>query len=171
MKKADKIIEELKKFSLDIMAFGYPISDNRIVEFEKQFNLTLPNDYKHLIDLYNGIGLMGNEVYGIGPNINPAVSTETLEGVYEYEHFKVGIPQFLYLVPFSPDGGGNFYCFDTRTKSSDGNSCPVVFWVSNYQYTEEDAPEVTNESFLDWVQEVIIDWTLNDYDYEGNEKK
>jgi len=71
-----------------------------------------------------------------------------------------------YLVPFSPDGGGNHYCFDTRTINE--NSCNVVFWQHDYPYSEDDPPEVTNTSFTEWMKEVVIDWTLEDYDYDGN---
>ena len=34
-----------------------------------------------------------------------------------------------------------------------------------------DQPEQTNASFFDWVQEVLINWTLEEHDYEGNERK
>jgi hypothetical protein len=73
-----------------------------------------------------------------------------------------------YLVPFSPDGFGNHYCFDTRTTNN--NLCNVLFWQHNYPYSEDDPPEVTNGSFAEWLKEVAIDWTLEDHDYNGNKK-
>ena len=109
---------------------------------------------------------MGDEIYGVQGVEEPL----SLESIYYREHFEVRYPQPTYLVPFSSDGGGNFYCFDTRHLTKDGFSCQVVFWVSNYQYTDEDVPEVVYNSFLDFVDKVLIGWTLKAFDYEGNER-
>jgi hypothetical protein len=108
---------------------------------------------------------MGSEVYGIRGN----TAADSLEVNYAFEHFEVKYPMPTYLANFSPDGGGNFYCFDTRYQTDNGDSCPIVFWYSNYAYTHEDAPEVVYNNFIDFVNEVIVKWTLEDYDYEGNE--
>jgi hypothetical protein len=159
----EKLINELLKFSDDILEVGSNIDDNRIEDFEKLNNLKLPNDFKQFIKKVNGFSLMGTEVYGFD-----MTKSESLEKVYHFEHFEVIYPQYLYLVPFSPDGRGNFYCLDTSKLSND--SCPIVFWVSNYEYTESDTPETTHKSFLDWVQEIAIDWILEDYNYDGSEK-
>ena len=59
-----------------------------------------------------------------------------------------------HIVPFAPDGRGNYYCFDIHK----GNQ--IVFWVTNYQYSEEDKPEVVNSDFCDWFNEVMIDWCI-----------
>lgn len=159
----DLLVEELLKFSDDILSLGNPITDDRIKVFEEKYTLALPEDFKKFISMYNGISLMGKEVYGFDIN-----RTESIENIYIYEHNEVAVPLFPELVPFSSDGGGNFYCFDTRQSSSD--SCVVVFWVSNYQYTKEDLPEVVNESFTAWFKEVMIDWTLESYNYDGTSK-
>ena len=164
-------INELLKFSNEILTLGYPINDDRIELFENKYKVNLPNDYKYFIRLYNGVNLMGVNIFGIGPNINDEMQSQTLESIYDIEHFEVAVPQYSYLVPFSPDGGGNFYCFDTRVHNSNTESCPIVFWVSNYQYNDKDEPEVTNESFDHFLHEVLIEWTLREYDYDGNEKE
>ncbi len=104
---------------------------------------------------------MGVTVYGFNED------NESIVNVFDFEHFEVESPQFSYLVPFSPDGGGNYYCFDTSKLSND--SCIIVFWESNYQYTSDDMPDIVNESFSDWIKQVVIDWTLEDYDYNENE--
>jgi SMI1-KNR4 cell-wall len=159
----DNLISELLKFSDDILEIGNKIDDNRIENFEKQYSLILPNDFKQFIKNVNGFSLMGTEVYGFD-----MTKSESIEAVYQFEHFEVREPQYSHLVPFSPDGRGNFYCLDTSKLSND--SCLIVFWVSNYEYTEIDTPEISHKSFLDWVQEVVIDWTLENYDYDGSEK-
>ncbi len=126
----------------------------------------LPADYKYAMQRMNGFSIMGDDVFGVLGKAN----AQSLESNYDFEHFEVQYPQPTYLVPFSTDGGGNFYCFDTRYRTRGGTSCPVVFWVSNYLYTDEDTPEVTNDSFVDFVNDVIIGWTLKAFDYEGNER-
>lgn len=160
----ESIIAELLKFSEDILEINSSISDDRISIFEKKYNLKLPNDFKKFITKINGFSLLGNKVYGFDENI-----TESIENVYHFEHFEVSYPQPLYLVPFCNDGRGNFYCIDT-SKNTEAVNCPIVFWVSNYEYTNEDPPEIVNNNFLEWIKEVIIEWTLEEYNYDGSEK-
>jgi cell wall assembly regulator SMI1 len=159
-----EIIKELEKFSNVILALNTPVDETQVVEFEKSFNLVLPADYRFLLKMYNGVTLDGTQVYGI----NEAANVFSLKDCYIGEHYEVSNPMPLYLVPFSPDGGGNHYCFDTRTNNSD--SCNIVFWQHDYPYSEDNLPEITNTSFAGWIKEVMIDWTLEDYDYDGTEK-
>jgi hypothetical protein len=165
MENIEKVILELKKFSKDILTIEKPLFDEILMKnFESTYHIKLPPDYKYFLKKINGFSLMGNEVYGLDGGKTP----QSLEKIYYREHFLVQYPQHQYIVPFSPDGRGNFYCFDTRSIKSDG-TCPIVFWVSNYLYTDSDAPEVVNGNFSEFVQQVIIDWTLESYDHEGNE--
>jgi cell wall assembly regulator SMI1 len=158
------IIEELEKFSRDILSLNTSVKQGEILRFEEKYNLKLPLDYKTLINKYNGISLYGVSVYGI----NEGNNSYSLEECYSFEHYEVENKMPLYLIPFSPDGGGNHYCFDSR--KNDKDSCPIIFWQHDYPYSDEDLPEVTNTNFVDWVKEVMIDWTLEDYNYDGTEK-
>ena len=158
-----KIINELLKFS-KILEKGSAIDDNRIELFEEKYKIRLSCDFKIFMKEMNGFNLMGTEVYCFDVD-----KTESIENVYYFEHFEVKIPQYSYLVPFSPDGRGNFYCLDTLNVLDNGEN-PIVFWTSNYLYSENDIPEVTNKNFTDWVQEVVIKWTLEDYNYDGSER-
>jgi len=167
MEEIDSLIAELRRFSSNIAELKTAVDAQLIVRFESEHHLALPIDYKLTVAQVNGFSIMGAEVYGLYGR----TSSLSLESIYHREHIDVSYPQPPYIIPFSSDGGGNFYCFDTRFKSADEQSSPVVFWVSNYPYTEDDPPATTNNSFLDFVNEVIIGWTLDDYDYEGNEKK
>jgi len=163
MERINKIMNELRKFSQDIISFEPPLSDETLVkDFEQKNSILLPKDYKYLLSLHNGLDLMGTTVYGFS-------GKENLDCVYKFEHNEVIYPQFDYLVPFSPDGRGNFYCFDTRIHDND--SCPVIFWVSNYEYNKDDQPELTNQSFAEWIEQVLIEWTLEYYNYDGSEKE
>lgn len=162
----NKIIVEIKKFSTNLYTINPPVKGGFIEQFEKEFQVELPLDYKYLLNQTNGFDLMGNEIYGI----TWANYGEDLASVYKYEHYEVIVPQFKYLVPFCSDGGGNFYCFDTRIKTNNGNSNPIIFWCSNYEYTETDPPEITHDCLCDFINECILGWTLEDYNYDGSKK-
>jgi hypothetical protein len=158
------VISELEKFSNEIFSVNEAIGEEEIIGFETRYNLKLPEDYKILIRNYNGISLYGTQAYGIKEK-NGVFS---LEECYLSEHYEVENEMPFYLVSFSPDGGGNHYCFDTRF--NDSKSCPIVFWQHDISYSDENLPEVVNPSLADWIKEVMIDWTLEDYDYDGTEK-
>lgn len=163
----NRIVEEIKKFSTDLYTINPPVLGGFIEKFENEFQVELPIDYKYLLSLTNGFDLMGSEIYGI----KWADYGEDLVSAYKYEHFETIMPQFKHLIPFSPDGGGNFYCFDTSVKTIKGNSNRIVFWYSNYEYTELDPPEITHECFCDFLNECILGWTLEDYNYDGSKKR
>lgn len=162
----NKIFVELKKFSPSFYSINPPV-DNKLVErFENEFQLELPADYKYLLSQTNGFEFTCDEIYGITWN----EYGEDLVNVYKREHFDVAFPQFKYLIPFCPDGGGNFYCFDTKVKTNNGNSNNIVFWHSNYEYTEDNQPEITHKCLADFINECILGWTMELYNYDGSKK-
>ena len=130
MEEVEKFSAEMNKFSPEASDFSEPAEPILIAAFEAATQVTLPTDYKLAISRSNGFSIMGDEVYGILEKNVPL----SLDSVYRREHEEVRYPQSDYLAPFSSDGGGNFYCFDSRYRTS----CSVVFWVSNYQYTDTD---------------------------------
>lgn len=157
-------INELKKFSSKILTLGNPCDEKLIAGFEIKYNLNLPADFKLLLKKHNGVDLFGTNIYGI-KEIN---SRYSLEECYVFEHFEVENKMPAHLVPFSPDGGGNHYCFETNPNN---DLCPIVFWQHDYNYSDDDLPEVTNKNLADWIKEVMIKWTLEDYNYDGSEKQ
>lgn len=159
----DRVMRELLKFSPKMLELNDPEAE-KVALFESKFKLTLPEDYKYLLSITNGFSLMGDEVLGIGGKREELIET------YQIEHYEVGNPPYEYLIPFSPDGWGNQYCFDTRIKTNQGFSNQIVFWQHDYEYSESDAPEITNNSLIDFIENWIIGVVLEDYDYNGNEK-
>jgi cell wall assembly regulator SMI1 len=157
-------IDHLLKFSPDILTLNNPVNEVDIKNFEELYGLQLPQDYIYLLHRTNGFNLMGASVL---PVLGAEV-TGSLEESYIFEHFKVANPMHTDLIPFSPDGGGNHYCFDV----SGGNRSvsKIVFWQHDITYSNEIKPELTHESLADWINEVVMEWTLEDFDYDGNEK-
>lgn len=156
--------KNLIKFSDSILSLGNPIIDNRINEFEKIIGYKLPKDFKWFIEKNNGFSLFGNEVTGLGEEFLNA----SIDKVYNFEHSEVENPMPKYFLPFSPDGYGNHYCLDfSRIKNE---ICPIVFWQHDFKYENLTEVETCNNSFVDWVNEVLIEWTLEEYNYDGTEK-
>jgi cell wall assembly regulator SMI1 len=162
--ECDSLITELLKFSKDILHLGTEISDNRLELFEKQIGFELPFDFKYLMKRHNGFGLSGTQVLGLDKSFQGS----SLDQIYKFEHFEVPNPMPSEFFPFSPDGFGNHYCLDLSKMSN--NLCPVVFWQHDFDYQGNDEVEVCNINFLSWVREVMIEWTLQDTNYDGTEK-
>lgn len=156
-------MKELSKFSADLLYLAPQITDSRLELFEKQIGYELPSDFKYLLKKHNGISLCGVEILGL----DTALRGSSLDEVYKFEHFDVGNAMPKIFMPFSPDGYGNHYCLDL-SRLEEG-FCPVVFWQHDADYETHDV-ETCNESFISWVKEVMIDWTLEDYNYDGTEK-
>lgn len=156
-------IAQILKFSSQVLEVGQPIPS--IIEYEKfeqKYKLKLPKEYKFLVSRFNGLSLMGVEILGIHDG------GESLGAVYEFEHEATSNPMPAWLIPFSPDGGGNFYCFDTKNLSTDGGRCPIVFWQWDMDYDEKNPPEVVYPGMTEWILEVMVDWVLEQYDHDGN---
>ncbi len=160
----NEVISELEKFPVDVLTLNNPAEKNEILAFEAKYQLILPLDYKILLTKYNGIDLMGINIYGIKEDSG----SYSLEDCYLFEHYEVDNEMPLHLIPFSPDGFGNHYCFDSS--SHDDNSCRIVFWQHDCRYLGDDLPEITNNNLADWIKKVMIEWTLEDYNYDGTEK-
>jgi cell wall assembly regulator SMI1 len=160
----DDILKELYKFSEEILFLGEPITDKRLLEFEKQIGFHLPVDFKYILTKHNSFSLAGTEVLGLDERFKDA----SLDKVFHFEHEEVVNPMFPEYVPFSPDGGGNHYCLDVSRLVD--NKCPVVFWQHDYSYSNKGEVETCNDSFIDWIKEVMIGWTLEDFNYDGSER-
>lgn len=153
------MIEEFERFSDSMKAKTDPASESDIAAFEKEMSVILPKEYKQLLSYSNGIMLMGDEILGIGVSC----LSQSLETTYQIEHYMVDNPMMEYLIPFSPDGYGNHYCFDLR----DGT---IVFWQHDLPANMNVSNHVYHNLF-DMIDEVFFRWTLEYYDYSGNQIK
>ena len=145
MKELLYIINSFKEEYVELFR---PLLINTIEKFEHQFRVKLLQDYIEFLKITNGILIDGDEVLGID---NKKVD---LKEVYYREHNLVKFSMPDVFIPFSPDGGGNYYCFDT-------SSGKIIFWQSNFDYQQNKVqPEVANNTFTEWLKEVMIDWTI-----------
>ncbi|UZT99053.1 SMI1/KNR4 family protein [Chryseobacterium fluminis] len=164
LEKCDNALQELYKFSEDILYLGEPITASRIEILEQEIGYKLPEEFVYILKKHNGIILCGTEVYGLASELRG----RSLDIIYKFEHFEVENPMPVYFFPFSPDGRGNHYCLDLSKAA--GGMCPVVFWQWDFEYNDFDSVEVSNNSFTEWVNEVLIEWTKETYNYDGTEK-
>jgi hypothetical protein len=160
----DNILSELSKFSNEILFLGEPIADQRIVEFEKQIGFKLSPDFKYILTKHNSFSLSGTEVLGLDKKLRGS----SLDSVYFFEHGEVGNAMPKEFSPFSPDGAGNHYCLDLSRLED--NLCPVVFWQRDYLYLDKEDVETCYNNFIEWIKEVMIEWTLEDTNYDGSKK-
>ena len=151
-----RIIKEFERFSNSIKASTVPACDSDIIAFEQNRSVILPIEYKQLLSYSNGIMLMGDEIYGVGKSS----LSQSLETTYQIEHYLVDNPMMEFLIPFSPDGFGNHYCFDSR----DG---AIVFWQHDLPASDNVTNRVYNNLF-EMIDEVFFKWTLEHFDYSGN---
>ena len=163
--QCEAVLKELGRFSNDVAFLGTAIIDNRLNEFEEKLGFTLPVDFKYIIACYNGVSLDGTEIYGLGDVFRKA----SLDKIYDFEHFVVENKMPLHFVPFSPDGRGNHYCLDL-SQMVDG-VCLIKFWQWNFSYNDIAEVETTHGNFVEWINDVMIDWTLEDINYDGSLKK
>ena len=162
--ECDNILNQLCKFSDKILFLGDPITDNRLLEFESKIGFELPLDFKYILSNHNSFSLSGTEVLGLDIRFRGS----SLENVYDFEHLEVDNPMLKEFLPFSPDGFGNQYCLDLSRL--DNYLCPVIFWQHDYLYADKDDVETCNTSFIEWVKEVMIDWALEDSNYDCSKK-
>lgn len=144
---------------------GPSIADSRLDLLEKQIGFRLPADFKYLLKKHNGFSLAGTQVYGL----DAAFRALSLDQVYSDEHSSLMATWMpVNYLPFSPDGAGNHYCLVLSKETK--KNCPVAFWQYDAKYDSYNSIEICNASFTDWVEEVMIQWTLDCYNYDGSEK-
>lgn len=149
----EEIIKILKRVPNEYIYWGDSVSKTEILGFECRTGIKLPLDYVELLKHFNGINLMGACLLGIPID---GGDPENLESVYDFEHYESANPMPLYLIPFSPDGGGNHYCFDTRNDT-------IVFWNSEYDYSDI-LPEIVYNTLAQMMRDVFIEWTIKEDD-------
>ena len=163
-KEIESIYNELLKFSDSILELKDAITDSRIQEFEEIIGYKFPTDFVYFLRMHNGFSLHATEVLGIGKDFG----YNSLDKIYEFERSEVENPMPNYFLPFSPDGYGNHYCMDVSRMEDE--LCPIVFWQHDYNYENLEDVETCNINFAAWINEVMIEWTLEDYNYDGSEK-
>lgn len=129
-----------------------------ILAFEKGYNIKFPQEYINLVRFHDGGTLEKNifiyqkerevDANGIGFFLPWRKETLELEGEYIIDQIN-NPPEFFPkgLIPFAPDGGGNYICFDYRNCQENP---PIVFWHHEVEENEGVFPLANSfEKFVD----------------------
>lgn len=161
IQRAEAVLAEFHKYFDDEASFGPPADEARFKAFGERLGYGLPVDFVYFLTKHNSFDAGGTEVYGL----DPAYGEQSLDRVYLFEHDDAAMnPMPPHFLPFSGDGAGNHYCLDLQRLQN--GTCPVVFWQHDARYKHLGEVETCNDTFTDWVKEVMIDWTLDDMDDE-----
>ena len=144
------VIQLLRRLAPE-QALGHAASEAEIAEAEGEIGSRLPESFRQFLKEVGGTSWPEN-IYGVDKRLPPGYNlvhitrTERIDIEPELPH---------HLIPFSPDGWGNHYCFDT--KRMEDQECPVVLW--SHELDEEQTPEQTHQNFTAWLADLISDET------------
>lgn len=154
MKKIDISIAKILNFPASMLDYKKGLTDHQIGKAEEHLGFNLPSDLKYFYSKMNGFSLIGEDVF---PIILKDIENCNLEGLNQInyrEHFEVVNPMPKHYLPFSPNGRGDHYCIDLRTRNEQG-VCDVIFWQWDYSFHYPDDIEVVSNSFADWLFELV----------------
>jgi hypothetical protein len=137
-------LAETMRGSANEDCFGTGLTSADVEQLELRLGAVLPDSYKDFLREF-GYACWPDYIYGVH-----SIGLPGLDLVAETEEARTeGVPPLPpQFVPFSPDGWGNSYCFDTE-RMVDGE-CPVVLW--RHERDSGQQPETTHPSFLDWLE-------------------
>jgi hypothetical protein len=139
----EEIIEKCEALKSFLMTLDEDdLGTNFKVPFVKPLDLILPDDYIFFMEWSNWISVLGLEILGIGNE-----RSDLIENIY-WEQNKSNNLMPKYIIPFSPVGNGDFYCFDIKGGLKEG-ICPVIYW--QWDYSSQDDYELLADSFVDWL--------------------
>lgn len=148
----EAVSQKLMEFPDRVLDRGTPITDNRVEAFEHAIGFTLTDEFKFLVKRHNPASVSGTGIFGFGQEFGGSAFEKMYTMVTAtYQDF---IPKTV--VPFSPDGAGNYYCLDLSRRQ--GETCPVVFYQLNFLYENLEDIETCHPSFAAWVSDVMIGW-------------
>lgn len=131
-----------EEYSAEMFA---PAEDKSIKDAETMLGCQLPDDYKCFLKETNGISFGGQTIFGVSQKL-PAYD---IVGTSLREHTMVENPMPSHLIPFSPDGFGNHYCFDILNGG-------VFFWKHDVGYSDC-PPDKEYDSFTEMFSELVVD--------------
>ena len=145
----ENLITKIQTLKDEYVSYFKPLDEASIQLYENKLSFNLPEEYLKFLKFSNGIIISGDEMLGINNGQFDLIRA------YDIEHYEVRFPMPKYIIPFAPDGGGNYYCFDAS------NNNRIIFWTSNYEYSDSDKPEIVNQDLCDWFNEVMLEWSID----------
>ncbi len=160
----DKILKELKKYSVKICKVYPGVRDQELLDFENKIGYFLPLNFKAFLKRCNGFELVSEKIYGINHDNNLNIYQN-----YLWEKDESDNPIWPHLLPISPDGSGSHYCLDLKTITNDKKECNVIYWQHDYDFTEKDQPDIDTDTLIDFLWE-LLERIKESNDYDGSDK-
>ncbi|MCP4325787.1 MAG: SMI1/KNR4 family protein [Alteromonadales bacterium] len=125
-------------------------SVNEIESVENELGVKLPDSYcafqLKLGDFDEGF----LDIYSVR---SPQDGNINIAGITRMEQNECEPKMPQHLIPFSDNGGGDSYCFDTSDPNK--SECRVVFW--DHTASEDQKPEIVACDFLEWIENEIME--------------
>lgn len=118
------------------------LGTNYKIPFVKPLDIVLPEDYLFFMSWSNGLYILGLDILGIGNE-----RSDLLDNIRREQNETNNLMQ-KHIIPFSPVGNGDFYCFDIKEGLKEG-VCLVIYW--QWDYSTPVNYEFLAGSFVDWL--------------------
>ena len=127
-------------------SFFSPPTESDINAAEDAMQVIIPADYRRFIKEF-GASSWPSPMCGVGAEVSwDLILADAVQAARSYE--RKPLPD--HLLPFSPFGKHDYYCFDL-SRMSDGE-CPIVYWKPNQSSS---SPSDCFVSFVDWLELMI----------------
>jgi SMI1-KNR4 cell-wall len=123
----------------------HPVAQDQIEVAERALGAALPHSFRLFQLEFGDCQHAPFDIYSALPAEAPGLNLVTIN-VKARTALVPCLP--AYLIAFSDDGGGNYYCFDTRAVGE--SEAPVVVW--DHELSEDQSPEPIALSFVEWLR-------------------
>ncbi len=129
-------------------------TDKEIKDAENELEIELPESYRAFQLEFGNFDWGILEVHSVK---TPFLGVSNIVGITLSERTECHPNMPTHLIPFSDNGGGDSYCFDTSNYTD--KECQVVFW--DHTDSKNQKPEVVAKDFLEWIEKEI-EWRAED---------
>jgi len=93
-----------------------PVAAEHIDRAERELGLTFPQEYSEFLRKYGALVANGLELYGLPPiaDDGPPMWTDVVSMTLELRRYGQIDESMVWLMPFSEDGMGSYFCMDVR---------------------------------------------------------
>ena len=146
MNKLQKIIKWLNKIPSNLwgMEEYQEIREKDVTTIEKKLFYVLPKDFKFFLLNYNWIIIPWDYIYCIKIRDGEFIFDLYKNSIDEYNSLN---PMPKYLVPFSPNGRGDHYCFNKKDDK-------IYFWQHDAPECDWN-PDYECDTFTEWLETSI----------------